>query len=247
MGKKRWKGGQSSGGRHASSGFPQYTNSSRQGDLGVSIVSRIVDEDFLWLFKRNHEEHDFGIDGQIEVVTEAGAVTGQMLACQIKCGPSFFKEPNRWGWAYRGETKHFNYLANYPVPVIIIICDPETKEAYWERFTPIVRQITESGGKLTIPRENKLASSKAVIEVLLPPIKDHIPALKEYWRINNMLMESAVLLFMIEPDEVRSMNISRVEHFRTRITSSREMATHCQGKIEFLFRDTMTTCGSCVK
>jgi hypothetical protein len=33
-----------------------------------------------------------------------------MLACQIKCGKSFFKESNRWGYVYRGETKHFNYL-----------------------------------------------------------------------------------------------------------------------------------------
>src|ERR1022692_4509082 len=93
-------------------GFPQYAPSAKQGNLGVSIVSRIVDEDLGWLFKRNHQEHDFGIDGQIEVVTKAGAVTGQMLGCQIKCGTSFFKERNRWGYVYRGETKHFNYLAN---------------------------------------------------------------------------------------------------------------------------------------
>jgi hypothetical protein len=39
-----------------------------------------------------------------------------------------------WGYVYRGETKHFNYLANYPLPVIIILCDPATKEAYWVRF-----------------------------------------------------------------------------------------------------------------
>jgi hypothetical protein len=115
-------------------GFPQFSPSAKQGNRGVAIVNRIVDEDFGWLFKRNHEEHDFGIDGQIEVVTEGGAVTGQMLACQIKCGKSFFRETNRWGYVYRGETKHFNYLANYPLPVIIIICDPDVNEGYWMQF-----------------------------------------------------------------------------------------------------------------
>ena len=105
-------------------GFPQYAPSSKQGNVGVSIVSRIVEDKFGWLFKRNHQEHDFGIDGQIEVVTDEGAVTGQMLACQIKNGPSFFRESNRWGYIYRGETKHFNYLANCSLPVIIVICDP---------------------------------------------------------------------------------------------------------------------------
>src|SRR5882762_6839300 len=124
--------------------FPQYSPSAKQGNVGVGIVSRIVEDDFGWLFKRNHQEHDFGIDGQIEIVTEAGAVTGQMLACQIKCGESFFKESNRWGYVYRGGTKHFNYLANYPIPVIIVLCDPDTKEAYWARFVSQEAQVIDS-------------------------------------------------------------------------------------------------------
>jgi hypothetical protein len=102
------------------SGFPQYTQAARLGELGVGIVGRIVTEQFGWIFKRNHQAHDLGIDGQMEVVTGTNAVTGQMLACQIKCGKSFFKDSNRWGYVYRGEAKHFNYLANYPIPVIVV-------------------------------------------------------------------------------------------------------------------------------
>src|SRR5262245_20444525 len=157
------------------SGFPQYGPSAKQGDLGINIVSRIVTETFGWLFKRNHQEHDFGIDGQIEVVTPAGSVTSQMLACQIKCGKSFFRESNRWGYIYRGETKHLNYLANYPLPVIIAICDPDSREAYWGRFQVDDIEVTEAGWKLTIPYGNKLASSKAALEALLPKITDHLP------------------------------------------------------------------------
>ena len=73
-----------------SNGFPRFTHSAKQGEQGVSLVARITSDSFGWLFKRNHQEHDFGIDGQIEVVTGTGAVTGQMLAVQIKCGKSFF-------------------------------------------------------------------------------------------------------------------------------------------------------------
>src|SRR5450631_2522034 len=79
------------------SGFHQYTPSAKLGDVSIGIVSRRVSEEFGWLFKRNHQEHDFGIDGQIEVVTDAGSVNGQMLACQMKCGISFFRESNKWG------------------------------------------------------------------------------------------------------------------------------------------------------
>lgn len=151
------------------------------------MVSRIVSEEFDWLFKRNHQEHDFGIDGQIEVVTEAGAVTGQMLACQIKCGGSFFKESSRWGYVYRGEEKHFNYLANYPLPIIIVICNPESKEAFWAHFCPTGTEITESGWKLTIPFANKLASSKSELQTLLPPVADHLTELRRYWDFNCLL------------------------------------------------------------
>ena len=59
------------------SGFPQFADSAKQGDLGISLVTRIVSDIFGWLFKKNHQEHDFGIDGQIEVVTNDGAITGQ--------------------------------------------------------------------------------------------------------------------------------------------------------------------------
>ena len=45
-----------------------------------------------WLFQRNHQEHDFGIDAQIELVTADGYLTGQLLAVQIKYGKSFFQE-----------------------------------------------------------------------------------------------------------------------------------------------------------
>jgi hypothetical protein len=218
-----------------STGFPQYSPSAKQGNLGVGIVSRIVEEKFGWLFKRNHQENDFGIDGQIEVVTEAAAVTGQMLATQIKCGPSFFRESNKLGYFYRGETKHFNYLAKYPVPVIIAICEPEKKEAYWVSFQVGAAQITDAGWTLTVPYENRLSSSKVTIESLLPPVKDHLSLLKEYWRVNEMLKGAESIIFAIERDEVETGDISRAEEFRARITSTKELALHCQGKVEFSF------------
>lgn len=216
-------------------GFPQFGPSAKQGNLGVGIVSRVVEDGFGWLFKRNHQEYDFGIDGQIEVVTDLGAVTGQMLACQIKCGTSFFRESNEQGFVYRGESKHFNYLAHYPLPVIVIIADPETRDAYWVQFQKQDAEITEASWKLRIPRDNKLSASKAAIEALLPPAIDHLSELREYWRINKLLMGVQTVLFTIEREEVEAGDISRIEDFRTRITSAKELALHCQGKIEFSF------------
>jgi len=216
-------------------GFPQYAPSAKQGNRGVGIVSRIVEDEFGWLFKRNHQEHDFGIDGQIEVVTDAGTVTGQMLACQIKCGPSFFRDSNKWGYIYRGETKHFNYLANYPVPVIIIICDPKMMECLWVRFRADDVQVTDAGWNVTIPFGSTLASSKTELEAMLPPVTDKLSPLKEYWRVNNMLFEYDYILYMVGRDEVELRDVSRMKEFRNRLCSNKELTLHCQGKIEIAF------------
>lgn len=113
-----------------SDGHPTYSPSAQLGGLGLEIVSRIVRYNLKWLLRPNHQEHDFGIDGQIDIIAEDNTVTGHMIGVQIKCGKSFFEEQNRWGYIYRGERKHFNYLSNYPIPVVIVICDPATEECY---------------------------------------------------------------------------------------------------------------------
>lgn len=192
-------------------------------------------EEFGWLFRRHHQELDFGVDGQIEVVTLEGLVTGQMLGCQIKCGKSFFRESNRWGYIYRGGTKHLNYLANYPVPVIIVICDPDSQEAYWARFHVNDVEVTEAGWKLTIPYGNKLASSKAALEALLPPPKDHLPALREYWNINRLMVDAAIIVYMVVREEVERADIRRAQHFFKRLRATRELAYHCREKVEIGF------------
>ena len=89
-------------------GFPKYTHSARQGEAGVNFVAKIISNEFGWIFRRIHQEHDFGIDGQIEIVGDDRSITGQILAVQIKHGPSFLSEKTRWGYIYRGEVKHFN-------------------------------------------------------------------------------------------------------------------------------------------
>ena len=216
-----------------SNGFPNFTHSAKRGEQGVSLVSRITSDLFGWLFRRNHQEHDFGIDAQIEVVTDTGAVTGQMLALQIKCGKSFLKETNQWGYVYRGELKHFNYLSNYPIPVLIVICDPESQECFWVHFQADQTQTTGTNWKITVPFENKLSASKAALLALLPPSQDNLAALQEYWAMNELLSKSDYIAFMLDQEEVNSKDTSRPRAFFDQLRATREVAHRCQGKIEF--------------
>ncbi|OUL57922.1 DUF4365 domain-containing protein [Pseudoalteromonas ulvae] len=111
---------------------PKYSVEAKKGELGVLRVSTIIFESLGWIFKRTPQEFDFGIDGQVDVVDIDGTLTGQVFAVQIKYGKSFLKEESRWGYIYRGELKHINYLLNYPLPVFIMLC--VVVKDIWPRF-----------------------------------------------------------------------------------------------------------------
>jgi hypothetical protein len=121
------------------------------------------------------------------------------------------------------------------LPVLIIICDPESREAFWIRFRAADAQITEAGWKLTIPYGNKLPSSKAALEALMPAVTDHLSTLKEYWRVNNMLFGFEFIIYAVDLKEVADMDVLGAHDFFDRLRSSKELAYHCQGKIEISF------------
>jgi hypothetical protein len=216
-------------------GFPKYSSSAKTGALGVRIVSRIVSDVFGWLFKANHQEHDFGIDGQIELVTDEGAVTGQMLGVQIKCGKSFLTERNKWGFVYRGELKHFNYLVNYPLPVLICICDPDTHECYWVRFRPEETEPTSKGWRITVPFDNVLRDAKQELLGLVGPVRDGLAELEGYWQMNRLIVETSVIYYALSATEVRTKETVLLREFFDRMRATRQIASKCQGKVEIMF------------
>jgi Domain of unknown function (DUF4365)/Chlororespiratory reduction 6 len=218
-----------------STGYPKYKSSARKGESGVNVVARIFNDTYGWIFKRNHQEHDFGIDGLVDVVLEDETVTGQMIAVQIKFGASFFQEKTNWGYVYRGDLKHFNYLANYPIPVLIIICHPMSGECYWLKFEPSQCQKTGASWKATIPFENKLASTKKEIESLLSPITDSLSELDSYWAINGIIEDSAFILFVIDRPQILQLDTTSTRDFFGRLRHTKELAYNSQGKVEIAF------------
>jgi hypothetical protein len=171
----------------------------------------------------------------LDVIAPDGAVTGQMLAAQIKYGESYFSKQDKWGFIYRGESKHFNYLANCPAPVLIVICDPDTRNCYWEHFVPSRAELTESGWNLTIPRKNVLATSKTALERLLPPARDHLSHAEEESAFMRLISKTTYINFVIERGEVRRKDVSRPRAFFDRLEASRDLAYRAQGTVEFSF------------
>lgn len=215
-------------------GFPTATKSVLSGEAGVNLVARIVSKELQWLFRRNHNEHDFGIDGYIDLITGEGGVTGRCLALQIKHGKSYLTTKEEYGYIYYGESKHINYLLNHPIPVVILICDPEAEICYWEKFSAEKTEPTNSGWKLTIPFENVLnKNSKTELEKIARPAQDYTEQLNRYWAINKMIGDEAeYVLYAVDRRDVELGECKGVVEFFERLRVTRAFAKKNQGKVD---------------
>lgn len=131
-------------------------HSAKQDRKGVAAVQQIITSDLEWIF-REQPTDDYGIDAQIEVVEDDEA-TGELLAAQIKTGPSYFKKETDEGWWHPLDKDDLSYWLEHALPVVVIICDPVTKSAYWQAVNGHTVVTGKRGGKkLLIPRAQKLS------------------------------------------------------------------------------------------
>lgn len=131
-------------------------HSAKQDRKGIAAVQQIIVSGFEWIF-REQPTDDYGIDAQIEIV-EDDAATGELLAAQIKTGPSYFKKETDEGWWYPLDKDDLSYWLEHALPVAVIICDPVTKTAYWQTVNENTVVTGKRGGKkLLIPKEQELS------------------------------------------------------------------------------------------
>ena len=213
--------------------FPTLTAQSRQGNLGVEIVSSIVSNELKWLFRKVHLEEDFGIDGYIDVVLESGSVTGQSIAVQIKCGVSFLSRKTNSGFIFYGESKHLNFYLNSQLPILILLCDPESRSCYWEQFDPQKTEKTASGWKTVIPFAQTLSpTSKDELLGIVGPAIDHTHALERHWAFNELLVSMGRVLFTIDRQDIETGNTDPIEGFFERLTKNYNVCEKLQGKVD---------------
>jgi hypothetical protein len=136
--------------------------------LGISKLE-IYFSSHGWLF-REQFLHDYGIDAQVEIVSE-GKPTGDLIAIQIKSGSSYFTEETDTDIVYRTDDKHIEYWSKHCLPVIIILYHPERDNFYWESVTDETIISTGKGWKINIPKSKLLTdeSLAAFHDLIQPP------------------------------------------------------------------------------
>ena len=120
-----------------------------------AVATQIARMRHIW---RETTTGDIGIDGQIEEVDAAGRVTGRLVAVQVKSGPSYFSRPTDEGFRFYPGDEHRAYWEGFPLPVILVLHDPEAGQSYWSE---IRQQLRAGGGSgaVIVPRDQILEAT----------------------------------------------------------------------------------------
>ncbi|WP_186002495.1 DUF4365 domain-containing protein [Mycobacterium sp. KBS0706] len=135
--------------------LPTYSQETELGERGVRMVQEAVEQQLHWIL-RVKRKVDVGIDAEIEIINKNRKATGLLISAQIKCGKSYFRERNKRSFVFRGELTHLRYWLDHSLPVIVILCNPESGNCHWTEVTAGSMTILEAGWKMEVPRANRL-------------------------------------------------------------------------------------------
>lgn len=125
----------------------RWSPSDAQERQGVAITDQIIAK--IGHIFRKQDTNDVGIDAHVELVDEKSHdVTGQLVALQIKGGPSFFKEATPDAFIFRGEMKHLDYWLNHSLPVFLVLVDTAKHRAFWQEISPVTTERLDKGWKV---------------------------------------------------------------------------------------------------
>lgn len=130
--------------------------------VGIHKVALCFLQKFGWI-EREQYVADQGIDTQIEIV-ENGNPTGLLYCIQVKTGKSYIKEIGDC-ITYYADERHINYWLNHSLPVLLVICDPDSDTKYWDFVTPHNVAKTNKGWKINVPKENQLDDERSIDKI----------------------------------------------------------------------------------
>ena len=136
--------------------LPAIPANYRTERLGIAAVATAIAN--LGLIWRETPTGDVGIDGQIEHVNAEGLATGRLVSVQVKSGLSYLAHETDNGFRFYPDEKHRRYWEQHPLPVLLVLHNPETHQSYW---TDVRQQLRGEapGAALNVPKDQILQST----------------------------------------------------------------------------------------
>lgn len=135
--------------------------------LGVNLLGqRVLEAGHIF---REQSVSDYGIDAQIEIKDGAKA-TGRLIAVQIKSGRSFFSNEGQNGFLHYVSNRHRDLWINHSLPVILVLCDLDERDCYYEIVSDETCVRTDKRWKIQVPKKKTIttASSLDLVSIASP-------------------------------------------------------------------------------
>lgn len=211
--------------------FPKRLSTNKTAEIGINVVSTIFNDYFGWIFRRTHQEHDFGVDAYIDFVTPDGRVTGQFIAAQIKTGKSYISPVGNMHW-YKDTKEHLNYFLNLPTPILLIICDPDTRECYWSLLDKSKVDFGGEGWRYPIPKSQRLCrESMGEITALFGDVADHVSDFEDDVNLLNLIDDESFIQYSVPKEDIEKLELKNLKSFIGRVTRNEKLTLAIQGKL----------------
>lgn len=165
----------------------RYSNTD---DAGVAILNLCIAKDLGWIC-RNTNNTDVGIDATVEQVVD-GDPTAKYISVQLKTGMGNVHILKSSDFTYYIDNIHYEYWISSSIPVIIVLCDPETNILYWQLIKKQNIIFTKTQYKIIIPNGHilnkfSLDELNTIIDTyqsdfLLPEVNNEDISDVEYWK-----------------------------------------------------------------
>ncbi len=123
-------------------------------DIGVSYLELCIRKDLGWI-ARTTTNSDIGIDMTIEQVLN-GNGTAHYISVQLKTGLGNVHTDKDGNYVYYIKQVHYDYWLSSAIPVIFVLCDPNTGILYWQQIKLSKVSATPTGHKLVVPKRHLL-------------------------------------------------------------------------------------------
>lgn len=86
-----------------------------------------------------------------------------LIGVQIKLGNSYFRNPTDDGWWFSCDVDHVSYWLGHSLPVLVSLCDLETKRISWQHVSEQTVVHTGKGGENHVTRSQELTKKSTAV------------------------------------------------------------------------------------
>jgi len=126
-------------------------------EIGLALLQLVVQRQLGWII-REVRKKDVGIDANIEQVVE-GNPTAKYISIQLKTGLGNVYQATSGDFVFYFDEPHYLYWTSSSIPVVFVLCDPNTDTLYWAAILRNRIKKTPKGYSLKISSDSQISEN----------------------------------------------------------------------------------------